>query len=97
MKLRWPETLLRIDEASNEHTILVRNALGKPPVGGPSRRRQGCIKMAFKETDCEDGEWMELVQNRVKFWAVLKFWILLPESQLISKMDLRETGCEDGR
>jgi hypothetical protein len=28
--------------------------------------------------------------------AVLNFRVLLPESQLISKMDLREIGCEDG-
>jgi len=29
--------------------------------------------------------------------AVLKLCVLLPESYLISDMDLREIGCEDGR
>jgi hypothetical protein len=29
--------------------------------------------------------------------AVLNLRVLLPESSLISKMDLSETGCEDGR
>jgi hypothetical protein len=29
--------------------------------------------------------------------AVLNLLVLLPESQLISKLDLREIGCEDGR
>jgi hypothetical protein len=86
MKLLWAQILLRIDEASNEHTISV----GKPPLGRLNRRRQGCIKMTFKETDCEDGEWMELVQDHVKFLAVLKLCILLPESQLTSKITLRE-------
>ena len=43
---------------------------------------------------------MELAQDRVKWQAlvlaVLKLLVLLPEL-LISKMDLREIGCEDGR
>jgi len=29
--------------------------------------------------------------------AVMNLQVLLPESELISKMDLREIGCEDGR
>jgi hypothetical protein len=37
------------------------------------------------------------VQWRGLVLAVLNLRVLLPESQLISKMDLRETGCEDGR
>jgi len=44
---------------------------------------------------------MELAQDRVQWQAlvlaVLKLLVLLPESWLISKMDLREIGCEDGR
>jgi hypothetical protein len=44
---------------------------------------------------------MELAQDRVQWrglvLAVLNLRILLPESQLISKMDLREIGCEVGR
>jgi hypothetical protein len=44
---------------------------------------------------------MELAQDRVQWrarvLAVLNIRVLLPESQLVSEMDLRETGCEDGR
>ena len=29
--------------------------------------------------------------------AVLNLCVLLPESELVSDMDLREIGCEDGR
>jgi hypothetical protein len=50
---------------------------------------------------CEDGSWMELAQDSVQCWAVvqaaLNLSVLLPESKLISKMDLMEIGCEDGR
>ena len=44
---------------------------------------------------------MELAHDRVQWQAlvlvVLKLLVLLPDSYLISKMDLREIGCEDGR
>jgi hypothetical protein len=44
---------------------------------------------------------MELAQDRVQWWAlilvVLNLLVLLPESYLVSKIDLRETVCEKGR
>jgi hypothetical protein len=46
-------------------------------------------------------KWIELAQDRVQWWAfvlaVLNLCVLLPESQLIGKMDLREIDCEDGK
>jgi hypothetical protein len=61
--------------------------------------------MDLMEIHCEDGRWMELAQDRVQWWAlvlaVLNRCVLLPESQLISKMDLiiltTHLGSEDGR
>jgi hypothetical protein len=38
-----------------------------------------------------------IVQWRSLVLAVLNLRVLLPESQLFSEMDLRETGREDGR
>jgi len=50
------------------------------------------------EIGCEDGRWMEMAQDHVQCWvAVLNRIVLLPESRLISKMDLMKTDCEDGR
>jgi len=53
------------------------------------------------EIGCEDRKWMELVQDRVKWWAfvlaVLYRCVLLSESWLIGKIDLMEIVCEDGR
>ena len=44
---------------------------------------------------------VELAQDHVQWWAlilvVLNFLVLLPDSYLVSKMDLREIGCEMGR
>jgi len=40
--------------------------------------------MDLMEKDCEDGRWIELVQDRVERWvlvlAVLNLCVLLPES-----------------
>jgi hypothetical protein len=45
--------------------------------------------MDLKEIGCEDGRWMELARYRIQWraflLAVLNLWVLLPESQLISK------------
>jgi hypothetical protein len=54
--------------------------------------------MDLREICCEDGRWMELAQDLVQWQAlvlaVLNLRVLLPESQLICKMDFREAGCE---
>jgi hypothetical protein len=59
------------------------------------------IRKIFRCMGYEDGRWMELAEDRVQWQAlllaVLNLLVLLPESYLISKMDLREIGCEDGR
>jgi hypothetical protein len=56
--------------------------------------------MDLRETGCEDGRWMELAQDRVHWralvLAVLNLGVLLPDSQLINKMDLRETDVRMG-
>jgi hypothetical protein len=50
---------------------------------------------------CENVKWLELAQDcvhwRVLVLAVLNLRVLLPESWLISKMYLREIGCEAAR
>jgi hypothetical protein len=43
---------------------------------------------------------MELAQDRIQWWAlvlaVLNLRVVPPESWLVSKLDLGETGCGDG-
>jgi hypothetical protein len=58
-------------------------------------------------TDSESYEASRQFIKYTTFWLVLQWWslvlavlnfcVLLPESWLISKMDLMEIGCEDGR
>ena len=53
------------------------------------------------DSACKDGRWIELVQRRAQWQALilsaLNLWVLLTENQLISNMDLKKTGCEGGR
>jgi hypothetical protein len=57
--------------------------------------------MDLMEIGCEDGRWMELAQDRVQWWvlvlAVLNRCVLLPESWLISKIDLTELRFKNGQ
>jgi hypothetical protein len=56
--------------------------------------------MGLREISYEDGRWMELAQDRVQWralvLAVLNLRVLLPESQLISKMDLGPRHSSSG-
>jgi len=40
--------------------------------------------------------WLSVVSRQVSVLAVLNLLVLLPESYLISKLYLKEIGCEDG-
>jgi len=44
---------------------LVGKPEGKRPLGRPSRRCEGYIKMDLGETECEGVEWIHLAQDRV--------------------------------
>ena len=45
------------------YRILVRQPEEKKPLGRPRRRWEGNIKMYIQEVECEDMDWIELVQD----------------------------------
>ena len=53
------------------YRVLVGKSEGKRPLGRPGRRWEDNIKMDPQEVGggCED--WMELVQDRVRWWALV--------------------------
>jgi hypothetical protein len=55
-------------------------------------------KMDLREIGHEDGRWMKLALDCVQWealvWALLSFWVLVPESWFTSRMDLRDIGSE---
>jgi hypothetical protein len=66
------------------YRILEGNPPGKRPLGRSRKRWEDNVKMDLREVGCEDGKWIELALDRVRWWAlvlsVLDLRIILPES-----------------
>jgi hypothetical protein len=50
---------------------LVGKPEGKKPLGRPRRRREDNIKMDVQEVGGGCGDWMELAQDRDRWWALV--------------------------
>ena len=61
------------------HRVLVGKPEGKRPLGRPRRRWEDNIKMDLQEVGGGSGDWMELAQDRDRWWAlvnmVMNFWV----------------------
>jgi hypothetical protein len=51
--------------------VLVGELEGKRPVGRPRRRWEDNIKMDLQEVGGACGDWMELAQDRERWWALV--------------------------
>ena len=51
------------------HRVLVGKPEGKRPLGRPRRRWEDNIKMDLQEVGVGCGDWMELAQDRYRWWA----------------------------
>ena len=61
----------RIGEERVVYRALVGKSEGKRPLGRPRRRREDNIKMNLQDVGCGFRDWMELVQDRNKLWALV--------------------------
>jgi hypothetical protein len=61
------------------HNVLVGKPEGKRPLGRPRRRWEDNIKMVLQEVGGGCGNWMELAQDRDRWWALasitMNFWV----------------------
>ena len=61
----------RMGEGKGVYRVLVGKPEGKRPLGRPRRRWEDNIKMDLQEVGAGFGDWMELVQDRDRWRALL--------------------------
>ena len=70
-RMRWPGNVVRMGEGRGVHRVLVRKPEGNKPLGRPRRRWEDNIKMDLQEVGGSRGDWMELVQDRDRWRALV--------------------------
>ena len=63
--------MARMGEGRGVHSVLVGKPEGKRPLGRPRRRWEDNIKMDLQEVERGCGDWMELVQDRERWRALV--------------------------
>jgi hypothetical protein len=61
----------RRGEGRGVHRVPVGKPGGKRPLGRPRRRWEDNIKMDLQEVGGGYGDWMELAQDRDRWWALV--------------------------
>jgi len=70
--MRWAGHVARMGEDRGVHRVLVGKPEGKRPLGRPRRRWEDNIKMDLQKVRGDHGEWMELAQDRNRWWALVR-------------------------
>ena len=63
--------MARMGEGRGVHRVLVGKTEGMRPLGRPRRRWEDNIKMDLQEVGRSCGDWMELAQDRERWWALV--------------------------
>ena len=69
--MRWAGHVARMGEGRRVHRVLVGKPEGKRPLGRPRRRWEDNIKMDLQEGGEGRGDWMELAQDRDRWWTLV--------------------------
>jgi len=69
--MRWAGHVARMEEGRGVYRVLEGKPEGKRPLGRPRRRWEDNIKMVLQEVGCEGVDWIELVQDRDRWRALV--------------------------
>jgi hypothetical protein len=58
-------------EVRGAYNILVGRSEGRRPLGRPRRRWEDNIKMGLREIGFGDVDWIDLAQDRDRWWALV--------------------------
>ena len=70
-RMRWAGHVARMEEGRGVHKVLVGKPEGKRPLGRPRLRWEDNVKMDLQEVGCGAMDWIELAQDRDRWWALV--------------------------
>jgi hypothetical protein len=70
-RMRWAGHVARMGEERNVHRVLMGKPEGKRPLGRPRRRWEDGIRMDLREIDWGSVDWIQLAQDRDRWWALV--------------------------
>ena len=70
-RMRWAWHVALMGEGRGVYRVLVGKPEEKRPLGRPRCRWEDNIKMALQEVGCGSMDWIELAQDRVRWWALV--------------------------
>jgi hypothetical protein len=68
----WKGHVAHMREMRNARKNLVRKPEGKRSFDIPMHRYKDTITMDLKEIECDSDDWIQLLQDRDKWWALVK-------------------------
>jgi hypothetical protein len=70
-RMRWAGHVARMREERYVYKVLVRNPEGKRTLGRSRRRWEDGIRMDVRDIGWGSVEWIQLAQDRDRWWAVV--------------------------
>ena len=70
-RIRWTENVARMGERRGVYRVLVGKPEGKRQLRRPRRRWEDNIHMDLQEVGCGCMDWIELAQDRNRWWALV--------------------------
>jgi len=70
-RMRWVGYVARMGVRTSVYRVSVGKHEGKKPLGRPGRRWEDNIKLDHQEVTCEGMDWMELVQDKERWGALV--------------------------
>jgi hypothetical protein len=78
-RMRWAGHVAQVGEGRGVYRVLVGRPEGKRPLGRPRHRWEDNIKLDLWEAGIDGANWIQLVQDRVQWWAfvntVMNLWV----------------------